>query len=45
MDLAAEQKIDLKPLVTHVFGAERADEAFRLPDESPDEAVQVILEF
>jgi threonine dehydrogenase-like Zn-dependent dehydrogenase len=45
MDLAAEQKIDLKPLVTHVFGAEEADEAFRLLDTSPAESVQVILEF
>jgi threonine dehydrogenase-like Zn-dependent dehydrogenase len=45
MSLAAEQKIGLKQLVTHVFALEEADEAFRLLDEDPAEAVQVVLEF
>jgi len=45
MSLAAEQKIGLKQLVTHVFALEEADEAFRLLDEDPSEAVQVVLEF
>jgi 2-desacetyl-2-hydroxyethyl bacteriochlorophyllide A dehydrogenase len=45
MALAAEQKIELKQLVTHVFGIDEADEAFRLLDEDPGEAVQVVLEF
>ena len=45
MGLAAEQKIGLKQLVTHVFALEEADEAFRLLDEDPSEAVQVVLEF
>jgi threonine dehydrogenase-like Zn-dependent dehydrogenase len=45
MTLAAEEKIGLKPLVTHVFGADEAGDAFRLLDESPGEAVQVVLEF
>jgi threonine dehydrogenase-like Zn-dependent dehydrogenase len=45
MGLAAEQKLGLKQLVTHVFGLEEADEAFRLLDEDPAEAVQVVLEF
>jgi threonine dehydrogenase-like Zn-dependent dehydrogenase len=45
MSLAAEQKIGLKQLVTHVFALEEADEAFRLLDEEPSEAVQVVLEF
>jgi threonine dehydrogenase-like Zn-dependent dehydrogenase len=45
MALAAEEKIGLKPLVTHVFGVDEADEAFRLLDEDPGEAVQVVLEF
>jgi threonine dehydrogenase-like Zn-dependent dehydrogenase len=44
MGLAAEQKLGLKQLVTHVFGLEEADEAFRLLDENPAEAVQVVLE-
>jgi threonine dehydrogenase-like Zn-dependent dehydrogenase len=45
MALAAEGKIGLKSLVTHVFGIDEADEAFRLLDEDPGEAVQVVLEF
>jgi threonine dehydrogenase-like Zn-dependent dehydrogenase len=45
MGLAAEQKIGLKQLVTHRFGIEEAHEAFRLLDEDPAEAVQVVLEF
>ena len=45
MALGAEQKIGLKQLVTHVFGIDEADEAFRLLDEDPSEAVQVVLEF
>jgi threonine dehydrogenase-like Zn-dependent dehydrogenase len=45
MGLAAEGKIGLKPLVTHVFGLDEADRAFRLLDENPGEAVQVVLEF
>jgi threonine dehydrogenase-like Zn-dependent dehydrogenase len=45
MNLAAEERIGLKPLVTHTFRVEDADEAFRLLDEDPSEAVQVILKF
>jgi threonine dehydrogenase-like Zn-dependent dehydrogenase len=45
MALAAEGKIGLKPLVTHVFAVDEADRAFRLLDENPGEAVQVVLEF
>jgi threonine dehydrogenase-like Zn-dependent dehydrogenase len=45
MTLAAEQKIGLKQLVTHVFAVGEAEKAFRLLDENPSEAVQVVLEF
>jgi threonine dehydrogenase-like Zn-dependent dehydrogenase len=45
MGLAAEQKIGLKQLVTHMFEIDEAGEAFRLLDEDPSEAVQVVLEF
>jgi threonine dehydrogenase-like Zn-dependent dehydrogenase len=45
MTLAAEEKVGLKSLVTHVFEVEEAEEAFRLLDEDPSEAVQVVLEF
>lgn len=47
MALAAEGKIGLKPLVTHVFDAEEAAEAFRLLDQrpAPGEVVQAVLRF
>ena len=45
MRLAAEGRLELDALVTHVLPAERAAEAFRVLDERPDEAVQVVLEF
>ena len=45
MTLAAEGRISLEPLVTHVFSFGEAEEAFRLLDEDPGEAVQVVLDF
>ncbi len=47
MSLAAEGRISLQPLVTHVFGADEADEAFRLLDQrpAPGEVVQAVLKF
>jgi threonine dehydrogenase-like Zn-dependent dehydrogenase len=45
MGLAAEGKIGLKQLVTHVFALEDAAEAFQLLDEEPSEAVQVVIGF
>jgi 2-desacetyl-2-hydroxyethyl bacteriochlorophyllide A dehydrogenase len=40
-----EGGLELELLVSHVLPVERAGEAFRLLDERPDEAVQVVLEF
>jgi threonine dehydrogenase-like Zn-dependent dehydrogenase len=45
MALAAEGRIGLEWLVTHRFSFDEAGEAFRLLDEDPGEAVQVVLEF
>lgn len=45
MNAATEEKIDLKSLVTQVFAVDEAEEAFRLLDQDPEEAVQVVLEF
>jgi 2-desacetyl-2-hydroxyethyl bacteriochlorophyllide A dehydrogenase len=45
MALAAARSIDLDALVSHVFPVARAGEAFRLLDERPQEAVQVVLDF
>lgn len=47
MSLAAEGRVSLQPLVTHVFDADDADEAFRLLDQrpAPAEVVQAVLKF
>jgi 2-desacetyl-2-hydroxyethyl bacteriochlorophyllide A dehydrogenase len=45
MRLAAEGRLELEPLVSHVLPVENAAEAFRLLDERPEEAVQVVLAF
>lgn len=37
--------VDVAPLVTHRFPAERAAEAYELLDERPDEAVQVLFTY
>jgi 2-desacetyl-2-hydroxyethyl bacteriochlorophyllide A dehydrogenase len=47
MSLAAEGRVSLQPLVTHVFDADDADEAFRLLDQrpAPGEVVQAVIRF
>jgi 2-desacetyl-2-hydroxyethyl bacteriochlorophyllide A dehydrogenase len=47
MALAAEGRISLEPLVTHVFEADEADKAFGLLDQrpAPGEVVQAVLKF
>lgn len=47
MDLVLDLLSDLEPsrLVTHRMPVERAPEAYRLLDESPDEALQILLEY
>jgi 2-desacetyl-2-hydroxyethyl bacteriochlorophyllide A dehydrogenase len=45
MRLAAEGRLDVERLVSHVIPAERAAEAFRLLDETPEDALQVVLDF
>jgi threonine dehydrogenase-like Zn-dependent dehydrogenase len=45
MELQAAGRIDLRPLISHVLPYERAAEAFRLLDEDPAGAVQVVLDF
>ncbi|HWT23104.1 MAG TPA: zinc-binding alcohol dehydrogenase [Solirubrobacteraceae bacterium] len=45
MGLAAARRVDLGALVSHVLPYERAAEAFRLLDEEPASAVQVVLDF
>ena len=45
MRLQAEGQIDLKPLLSHVITFEHAGEAFRILDEEPENALQVVLDF
>jgi 2-desacetyl-2-hydroxyethyl bacteriochlorophyllide A dehydrogenase len=47
MSLAADGRISLEPLVTHVFEADEADKAFGLLDQrpAPGEVVQAVLKF
>ena len=45
MMLAAEGRLQLPPLISHTFPYRQAAEAFRLLDERPQEALQVVLDF
>ena len=45
MDLLASGRLDPMPLVTHVVPVEDAAEAYRLLDETPEQALQVVLDF
>ncbi len=47
MSLAADARISLEPLVTHVFEANEAEKAFQLLDQrpAPAEVVQAVLKF
>jgi threonine dehydrogenase-like Zn-dependent dehydrogenase len=44
-DLCAQGRLQLEPLVTHVLPVGEAADAYRLLDERPHEAVQVVLDF
>jgi 2-desacetyl-2-hydroxyethyl bacteriochlorophyllide A dehydrogenase len=45
MDLAAQGRIDVEALVSHVMPVTAAAEAFEMLDQHPEEAVQVLLDF
>ena len=45
MRLQADGLIDLKPIISHVFPFDNAGEAFRILDEEPEKALQVVLDF
>jgi len=45
MRLQAEEKLTLEPLITHICSYNEADEAFRILDQKPEEALQVVLDF
>jgi threonine dehydrogenase-like Zn-dependent dehydrogenase len=45
MTLAALNRVELHPLISHVIPSREAADAYRLLDERPEEAVQVVLDF
>ena len=45
MQLQHQGKLDLMPLITHEIPFERAEDAYRLLDDHPEEATQVVLSF
>jgi threonine dehydrogenase-like Zn-dependent dehydrogenase len=45
MDLQVQGVLHLRPLITHVVPFREAAEAFRLLDQTPQEAMQVVLDF
>jgi threonine dehydrogenase-like Zn-dependent dehydrogenase len=45
MELQHSGKLNLMPLITHEFPFDRAEEAYRLLEEHPEESVQVVLRF
>ncbi len=45
MQLAAQGRLQLLPLITHTFPFEQIAAAYQLLDQQPGEAVQVVLEF
>jgi 2-desacetyl-2-hydroxyethyl bacteriochlorophyllide A dehydrogenase len=45
LDLVAEERVDVKSLVSHVVPVAEAADAYELLDERPSEALQVVLAF
>ena len=45
VDLHIKGRLELEPLISHVVAAAHVADAFRLLDERPHEAVQVVLDF
>ena len=45
MDLQAKELINLRPVITHVIPFKQAAEGFQILDQTPEQALQVVLEF
>ena len=45
MDLQAKGSLNLRPVITHIIPFEDAAEGFRILDETPDQALQIVLDF
>ena len=44
MRLQADGLVDLKPIISHVIPFDNAGEAFRILDQEPENALQVVLD-
>jgi threonine dehydrogenase-like Zn-dependent dehydrogenase len=45
LDLEREGRLELEALITHVIDADDAPETFRMLDEAPEQALQVVLDY
>jgi 2-desacetyl-2-hydroxyethyl bacteriochlorophyllide A dehydrogenase len=45
MDLQAGSALNLRPIITHIVPFKQAAQAFQILDETPDQALQVVLDF
>lgn len=45
MDLQMQGSLDLHPVITHVIPFKQAAQAFQILDETPDKALQIVLDF
>ena len=45
MDLQARGSLNLRPVITHVIPFRQAAQGFQILDETPDQALQVVLDF
>jgi threonine dehydrogenase-like Zn-dependent dehydrogenase len=45
MDLQAKGSLNLRPVITHVIPFRQAAQGFQILDETPDQALQVVLDF
>ena len=45
MDLQAKGSLNLRPVITHVIPFNQAAQGFQILDETPDQALQVVLDF
>jgi len=45
MDLQAQGSLNLRPVITHVIPFKQAAQGFQILDETPDQALQVVLDF
>jgi threonine dehydrogenase-like Zn-dependent dehydrogenase len=45
MDLQARGALNLRPVITHIIPFKQAAQGFRILDETPDQALQVVLDF